>query len=554
MVRRLLLAIALCGCGDDLVDKTAVCRLATASSASTIEDRYVIGEAAPYAPDLALAARDGELERSIAARRQAAWQIVERVLAPVPLAEPQLVQRFGADAVLPAWHSWYAKDDFERVFKTLYRDLGPEGRAVQAPLDATAGFAANAIALDSDPAWPQQRYDDHLAAIDTLDKLAGVGGASRVGYSPGAMGHLIESYAEQDACRTSPEPDRFALDPVREPHAVIQREAVEVGECELRVVGPVQAGRGEVVVTTLGEGDLDLYLRRGAPPSLDVFDCRSDGDASVEACTLEGEGPIYIALFGATSGRADVEIAYVTEDVRDPACLDGELPRDAVVIKADWRRQFTGETLPTYDTSAAAMASHLAGDAVWGVDGATDPASADIYTIELPTGARFRMPALHVMSKELDHWVWITLWYSTSPDDDFGADRPASIAGPWRNYKMCVATTYVEADADPRGGHDGSLGDALAAVHTGAGGPTWCSNPYLEAGKGNAATNCIGCHQHGGTSLMPEQILADEPHHGVTRTRNNFFTDYLWVIKGGNGEDLSSIVQAELDFWEATDP
>ena len=49
-------------------------------------------------------------------------------------------------------------------------------------------------------------------------------------------------------------------------------------------------------------------------------------------------------------------------------------------------------------------------------------------------------------------------------------------------------------------------------------------------------------------------ILATQPHHGSTRVRNNFFTDYLWAIKGGRGEDLSASVQAEVDFWDATDP
>jgi hypothetical protein len=244
----------------------------------------------------------------------------------------------------------------------------------------------------------------------------------------------------------------------------------------------------------------------------------------------------------------EVTIDYVTEDVRDPTCLDGELPRDAVLVKAQWTRDL-GEPLPVFDTSASRMRDRLAGDATWTPDGSADPGSFDIYS-----GMRFRMPALHVMSKELDHWAWITLWYSPDPDRDFGADRPASLVGPWRSYKMCVVTSYVEHDGDPRGGQPGTLGDALAAVHRGAGAPSWCSNPYLEEGTGNAATNCIGCHQHGGTALEPEQILADEPHRGVTRTRNNFFTDYLWVVKGGDGEDLSAIIEAEIDFWDATDP
>jgi len=59
---------------------------------------------------------------------------------------------------------------------------------------------------------------------------------------------------------------------------------------------------------------------------------------------------------------------------------------------------------------------------------AGSPSATDIYTIALETGARFRLPALHIMSKELDHWMWITLWWSASPDNDFGADRPAAIA------------------------------------------------------------------------------------------------------------------------------
>ncbi len=549
-----LLAIA--ACGDNVVDKTAVCRVGTATGAATIEDRYTIGVPLPYQPDLSLPARDFEFETSIAARREAAWQIVERVLSPVSLSA--LAPQFGGTAPIePAWRTWYAREDFERVFKRLYRDLGPAGRAARAPIDATAGMAADANALFDDPSWDQQRYDAYLAAITTAEQANGIGGVPRVSYAPGALGHLVESYANQYACRTSDDPDAFSSDPMREGHAVTQAMSSDIDSCEFRVLGPFQAGHGEFQAAIRGDGDIDLYVRRGSPPTSERFDCKSAGDSSDESCSVDGDGPIYIALFGADAGHADVQLDYVTEDVRDPTCLDGEMPRDAVVVKSDWVRQFPGETLPIYDTSGPRMTSRLAGEQTWNSDGVADPGPDEIFTVEIPSGGRFRMPALHIMSKELDHWVWITLWYSKSPDTDFGADRPASVAalpGPWSHYKMCVATTYLEADPDPRGGEPGSLGDAIAAVHGGVGAPTWCSNPYLEEGKGNAVTNCIGCHQHGGTSLTPNQILDDEPQHGTTRTRNNFFTDYLWVIKGGGGEDLSSAVQSEVDFWDANDP
>jgi hypothetical protein len=474
----------------------------------------------------------------------------------VQLAEPTLPQTFQ----LPAWHTWFARDDFERVYKKLYRDLGPTGRRARAPLDATtidAGFEWNTHAVDELPDWPAQRYADYVAAIDEQTDAQGVAGANRVAYSPGAMRQLIHSYVQQDACRLAPDPDPFAPDATMPGAPVTAIEKPALGTCEFRQLGPYQAGGGDVTVTMSGSGDADLYVRRGEAPDVETYDCRSDGGTSTETCTVPGGAPIYVAVFGAQPSEVEVAVAYTTDDVASPTCLDGPMPRDAVVVKADWHRVLT-DPLPIFDTSAARMQQRLAADApAWTDDGAANPDPTQIYTATIPeTGAVFRMPALHVMSKELDHWSWITLWWSPDPDSDFGADRPAAIAalpGPWRNYKMCTTSSYLEGDSDPRGGQAGTLGDSLAAVHHGTGEPSWCSNPYLELGPGNAATNCIGCHQHGGTDLLPEAILA-EPHHGTTRVRNNFFTDYSWAIKGGRGDDLSSIVKAEMDYWDANDP
>ena len=548
---------ALSGCSEPH-DKTAACHLGTATGAATIQDRKVIGGAAEYTPDLTMAARDGELASSMAARRAAAWNVVGKVLAPTQLAD--------AGFALPAWHTWFTHDDFERVFKKLYRDLGPTARAARAPLDTAtidAGFVWNTTALDALPAdWPAQRYADYLAAIDSQAKAQGIAGANRVGYSPGAMRQLIHSYKEQDACRTGPAPDPFAPDATKLGAPVVVREPAALDECEWRTFGPYQAGdaaRARIAMT--GTGDADLYVRAGSAPTETEFDCRTDGDASDESCDVPGGAPIYVSLFGAAASTVDVRIAYTTVDVATPACLDGEQLRDAVIVKADWHRDL-GDPLPTFDTSAARMAQRLASDdPFWTEDGGSDPGPDAIYTSTLPTtGAVFRMPGLHIMSKELDHWLWITLWWSPDPDSDFGADRPAAVTqlpGPWKNYKMCAVAGYVENDPDPRGGFAGSLGDSLAAVNAARGGlgtPSWCSNPYIELGDHNAGTNCIGCHQHGGTDLLPEAILADQPHFGSTRVRNNFFTDYTWAVKGGRGEDLSAVVQAEVDYWDANDP
>ncbi len=545
-------------CGDE-PDKTAACDLHTGTQAATVQDRKIIGAVAPYTADLTLAGRDEELRTSIAARRAVAWEAVAKVLAPLPLAEPMLASQFGGQPVIPAWHTWFARDDFDRVFKKLYGDLGPTNRAARAPLDAAtidAGFAWNTTALDGDPDWPEQRYNDYLAAIDSQDEAQGIAGVNRVGYSAGAMRALLGSYAQQYACRIGDEPAAYDTQPVREGQHVDHVEHVAVGSCEWKILGPfVASDRERVTVTSAGDGDADLYVRRGAAPEPQDFDCKAAGSSSQETCRVDGGGLVYVAVFGAKASTVDVSIGYTAEDVAMPTCLAEEMPRDAVLVKADWRRDL-GDNLPFYDTSAPRMRERLSGQADWADgDGSANPGSSSIYRVVLPNGNAFRMPALHVMTKELDHWLWITLWWSPSPDTDFGADRPttvSSLPGPWKNYKMCVVSQYLEGDTDPRGGFAGSLGDALEAVN-GTNTPSWCSNPYLEKGSGNAQTNCIGCHQHGGTSLPVEEILA-RPHHGSTRVRNNFFTDYLWAIKGGQGEDLSALVQAEVDFWDATDP
>ncbi|MEO8551962.1 MAG: PPC domain-containing protein, partial [Kofleriaceae bacterium] len=295
---RVAVLLALIGCTADHVDKTAACHLSTARGAATVQDRKVIGGAAVYTPDLGLADRDDELAGSIAARRAAAWSVVEKLIHPVQLAEPSLSQPFE----LPAWHTWFTRDDFERVFKKLYRDFTPAQRHARATLDGAtidAGFEWNSHALDElTTDWPAQRYADYVAAIDSQEKAQGIAGANRVGYSPGAMRQLIHSYVQEDACRTAPAPDPYAPDAVVPGAPVKATEQAEVGECDWLAFGPYDAGAGTVKVSLAGDGDGDLYVRSGAVPDATTYDCRSDGDSSDESCEVPGGAPIYVSVFG----------------------------------------------------------------------------------------------------------------------------------------------------------------------------------------------------------------------------------------------------------------
>ena len=214
------------------------------------------------------------------------------------------------------------------------------------------------------------------------------------------------------------------------------------------------------------------------------------------------------------------------------SCFGEEFPPGAVAVKMTWDKaaDMTGAplTLPAFDTSADGIAKSLGIEAPRPDQLATDgmglpvikeqasPTADEIYTIKVRNSGGsvpYRLTGMHIMTKELRHWLWISLWWSNDPEEDFGADRPDDVQGVWRNYKMCVVTMYNEVDQDPAAyltdPTKASLANALKAVHKASGDHSWCSNPFIEFGHGNARTNCIGCHQHAGSKVLNAKTFFD---------------------------------------------
>ncbi|HVJ91047.1 MAG TPA: hypothetical protein VM580_14690, partial [Labilithrix sp.] len=229
-----------------------------------------------------------------------------------------------------------------------------------------------------------------------------------------------------------------------------------------------------------------------------------------------------------------------SEETNFTNCFGREFAPDAAVIKASWRRNDAMITagLPVLDTSATALAKRMTGEldkGGWNLRGLPmkKAGAADAYSVTLSDSTGYSLVGLHIMTKELRHWVWVTVWWSATPDEDFGQDRPEEIkqlGAPWNNYKMCVITDFDERAPDPRGGFEGSLGDALAAVHDKH---TWCSNGFIEKGEHNAQTNCIGCHQHAGDIHSLDRVLTDAvkfPSTGRSKVRTGFPADYSWAF------------------------
>jgi hypothetical protein len=245
-----------------------------------------------------------------------------------------------------------------------------------------------------------------------------------------------------------------------------------------------------------------------------------------------------------TTGNPDKDLA---------SCFSEPFPKGSVTIKATWNK--VGDGVGAFDTTARGVAKTMgpAGE-TWRPMNANNlsfPSSDKIHTSytfnDEELTESYQLTGLHIVTKDVPEWIWMTAWWSRTPSTDYGEDRPkrapfvdASNRGTvWSNYKMCVASSFEEEDDGVKAMADGltpagllestdtSLKAVLAASYVFAKPEQWCSNPYIETTSGFANSNCIGCHQHAG----PE---GEQDNPDRARARKNFMTDFMWSFDSFN--------------------
>lgn len=557
--RRLAPAFALaafgvgCGPSDPPVAPRCETVSSTAQNASA-QGRWLLGLASRYPADTALAGRADALRRSQRARRAAAWQAVARTFAPVPVAQ----QGAPAGSTMPRFRTWYDREDVSRVFQRLYRALSPADRTAARRFSDTeldAAFGWNVDFVNTLPEWDAQRLARFVASFETPAALASVQGVNRIAISPDVARHVIQSYPEVVRCINGPGVPVF-VDTAPSTQRVA-REPIALSHCGAMAYGPYFVATGGSLVARL-EGAAGAVLRvSDASAAAGEVRCTAS-DAT--GCTVRGPGTFRVHVDAREAGAQGVlDVRYESTEAPATACLDGAFSPAAATVAMEWRRAQVLGPLPTYDTSAAGIARRFGagGDETWGAgDGHAEPSDTQIYTQRLESGNTFRLAAMHIRTREVDQWLNITLWWSPEPDGDFGADRPAEVralGAPWSNYKMCVAMDYNEADPDPTGGFSAdapSLAAALRAVYEGHGGPSWCSNPYIDAGPRLARSNCVGCHQHAMSGLRPAEVQENPdrfPGRGRARLRNNLPADGFWGLDAG--DRLGAVLVETVDFY-----
>lgn len=263
-------------------------------------------------------------------------------------------------------------------------------------------------------------------------------------------------------------------------------------------------------------------------------------------------------------------------------CFFSEFPKDAVSIKAIWARD--DEDIELFDTSAAGIERAVTGSETWVPScdeaggckiSAGDPSLAkQMYSanVQHPDGTSntFRLTGMHVVTKEVREWIWMTMFWSHKPGTDFGEDRPDWLGkhakhnfSELQNYKMCIATDFSEKDPSilnqipvyrqqPLSFEKTSLLAAILSSYThGKSGidssapgsipqtaNTWCSNPYVEKDAGMGDSNCIGCHQGAG----PDGDMEFVRHKKVEQFPSDYAFSYEFYMDliGKNKDNIKA--------------
>ena len=242
-----------------------------------------------------------------------------------------------------------------------------------------------------------------------------------------------------------------------------------------------------------------------------------------------------------TSYPADAEVEF--------PCF--QFPETAVMMKTSWKEVNSQDMTLDFDSQsldANAIRSILEKNTTWSYSIPSKLTPQNSYMVKDPdTGLVWALTGLHVVTKEIKDWVWVTLaWQADSLNTiGFGSDRPASLKGSiWQNYVMMASVSNEEKAQDPNIGAQGKAlfpefveNNPFNKFKDGSGNKvTFNSNPYIELF--DSTSNCIGCHEG---QFSPLKV-------NLEIRRKNFPYDYTYGTQHSN-----SVTHPRVSFRDAID-
>lgn len=425
----------------------------------------------------------GNINQSMKARRDYAWQIVKLVWQPVTV---------GGNKV-PLWMSWYEQEDIEDLYKEMMN------RQPRPTTHAQIAAAADAVMQQHSTKDLQASiYSARLAKVlrqftfPEIKNLSNHVANGTIYYNPSYVKHLLENVDNIKGCDLSKSapgipakcmPIANELEGLKAERAGLQQDLQKA-----------TAGQKQELVGEIKQLNQQITKKQ----------------QQLDQCAKTAEA--------VNAGN------FAT-------CMDSEMPPDAFMIKANWAPYVGHLTKPLMGGHTGSDADEITGVLMtpsYGIFkfGSAAYASLGMITVTDEKGKKWMLTGMHIASKSVRTWLWTSLfWGATSlSHGSWAADEPTFFAQNWPgvfDYGMCTVSGFQEGDPTPWSSYaDGNdigtqpLADSLKAVAKVMNGTQWCANPFIE--NATARTNCVGCHQ-GST----ESALLD-----ITKKRNSNISDF----------------------------
>ena len=413
--------------------------------------------------DFDAAMRPEVLNTSMRARRQVGWEIVNRVLAPVP----------AAGGAIPLWMTWYEQEDIAELYEAMLERRGRTGKT-----DAVAAVN-DALRRKSEKNLNRSLASSRLGKIlrqSTFPEHRDLGphrtpGTGSIYYSPAYVAHLLANADRIANCDAEAYPN---------PSSKASR-------------------RGGPLTGVSSIPDIESVPARLRPAD----------QKNLYALCMDHEMPrdavmVKTAWYPARRSPRRGDIRPTGDDIWFPGLryfqMDSAMaPRLSAGTAGEWIEK------PYLWPEGARMSPP--GD---GWNGA--------YLVTDERGQEWGLFGIHIAVKAIRNWIWVSLFRVAGDEWGWRGERGAirepfssrQITGSFYNYAMCVVSDFTEGDAAPWSTYQGGnrleqmQADTLRAVAGVMRGSPWCSNPYIETSM--ARGNCIGCHQGSPDSFLPTAV------------------------------------------------
>ncbi|MDB4906138.1 MAG: hypothetical protein JWO05_922 [Gemmatimonadetes bacterium] len=226
-----------------------------------------------------------------------------------------------------------------------------------------------------------------------------------------------------------------------------------------------------------------------------------------------------------------LKVAMSPKGVKFAGCPNADVAYPVVRLEKFYHRTLTQEMVDSFSVFAANGGDNI---------GKLDSATVSAILAMVKPGNIGLLVAMHVTGKEIANWTWQSFWWSPTPTDSLGFDRPNTIQAPWNNYEM---TTAYWMTSPPSAGAQGT--------------PRIAYNPYLETslngtvdtvGGSNKVwygptTNCMSCHR-----MASWKAVVDTAANTACFTGPQFPYVPASYVDAGNAALLSGLTKTDF-LW-----